>query len=320
MGDWLIDILRSILLTLDRVVYSCISLAYTLFMDIANTTVFSEDIIDLFASKVYALLGIFMLFKVSFSILTYIVNPDDFTDKSKGFSKLISNIVITLVLLVSTPWIFSQAMDIQRIVLRDNIIGKVFSTGEVSNVTRNDAGEAMAFETIRAFYHFDLDADGAEVCKGLASGKIYQETSNNGDSSLESCENYLGSETFKKMSEFMEISYITKNTDYYLGATALNLKNAKDEYVMSYLPIISTIVGGVVCWLLLMFCMDVAMRSVQLGFLRMIAPIPIISRIDPKKGTDMFNKWVKKCTSVYLSLFIRLLAIYFAIFVITQVI
>ena len=88
---------------------------------------------------------------------------------------------------------------------------------------------------------------------------------------------------------------------------------------MSYQPLISTLAGGFICWILVMFCFDVAVRSVKLGFLRMIAPIPIISRIDPKKGMDTFNKWVKSCTSTYLDLFIRLLAIYFAVFVISLV-
>ena len=52
----------------------------------------------------------------------------------------------------------------------------------------------------------------------------------------------------------------------------------------------------------------------------MLAPVPIISRIDPKKGKEVFDKWVKTCINTYLDLFIRLLAIYFAIFVITQII
>ena len=52
----------------------------------------------------------------------------------------------------------------------------------------------------------------------------------------------------------------------------------------------------------------------------MLAPVPIISRIDPKKGKDMFDKWVKTCVNTYLDLFIRLMGIYFAVFVVTQII
>ena len=71
---------RTIPFVLDGLVYKLIPVIYKLFTDIANTSIFTEDIIDFFASKVYALLGIFMLFKVSFSIMTYIVNPDEFSE------------------------------------------------------------------------------------------------------------------------------------------------------------------------------------------------------------------------------------------------
>lgn len=147
-------IVRYVLIFIDRVIYSFIPYVYNLLMEIAGTTIFSEDIISKFSSRIYGLLGIFMLFKVSFSLLNYIVNPDDFTDKNKGFSKIISNILITLVLLVVTPWIFNEAMDVQRILLRDNIAGKLI-LGTSGNSDIQNSGQTMAYETFRAFYYPD---------------------------------------------------------------------------------------------------------------------------------------------------------------------
>ena len=72
MWDWIVNLVRQFFFMLDRVIYSFIVTVYDLFVDIAETSIFTEEVIDLFASKVYALLGIFMLFKVSFSILSYI--------------------------------------------------------------------------------------------------------------------------------------------------------------------------------------------------------------------------------------------------------
>ena len=63
------------------------------------------------------------------------------------------------------------------------------------------------------------------------------------------------------------------------------------------------------------FCFDMAVRAVKLGFLQLIAPIPLIAKVDPKKGDEVFNKWVKECTSTYLNLFVRLVAIYFALYI-----
>jgi len=307
---WVIDLFRWLFFFIDIIIYPLIAKVYNLLMSIANTTIFTDDIIDLFASKVYALLGIFMLFKVSFSIMTYIVNPDEFADKSKGFSKLISNIMVTLVLLVTTPWIFSQAMDIQRIVLNDNILGKVFTTAEVSNVSDLDAGNTMAYETFLAFYYVDTEATGyMESCKGAEEGKTPDSPA---------CRTYLG-EKYETFRNIFDISYVTKDVSYYNDFSLVTKENPYGEYIMSYQPLISSLAGGFICWILIMFCFDIAVRSVKLGFLRMIAPVPIISRIDPKKGMDTFNKWVKSCTSTYLDLFVRLLAIYFAVFVISLV-
>ena len=101
--NFLQSILRTVFFWLDKIIYPLIGSIYNLFTSIAETTVIDQEIIKAFGGRIYALLGIFMLFKVSFSILNYIVNPDDMSDKNKGFSKLITNVLISLSLLVVTP-------------------------------------------------------------------------------------------------------------------------------------------------------------------------------------------------------------------------
>lgn len=309
--DWIEVVARFLSFWLDKVIYGFIPTVYNLLTEIAETTIFSEDIITLFASKIYALLGIFMLFKVSFSILTYIVDPDAFLDKSKGFSKLIGNIIITLVLLVLTPWIFSQAMDIQSIVLKDNIIGSLFSVTGTDAVSNGDPGNKMAYETFKAFYHIDTNL--FPDCESGESSALANPDDCMAKLSLDNNE-------WTTLQDTLNYAYNTNSVSVYMDYDLLNLKDQSDEYVFYYLPIISTICGVVILLLLIVFCFDIAVRSIKLGFLNVIAPIPIISRIDPKKGKETFDKWVKICVSTYLDLFIRLLAIYFAVFVISQVI
>ena len=313
--DWLEVVARFIFFWIDKVIYGFIPTIYNLLIEIAETTVFSEDVISLFASKIYALLGIVMLFKVSFSILTYIVDPDAFLDKSKGFGKLISSVIITLVLLVLTPWIFTQAIDLQTIILRDNIIGNIFSVDGADSYSNGDAGNKMAYETFKAFYHIDTI--------------LFPECTSGESSALSDPEGCKGSIKLKgddndtdwtNLQDTLNYAYNTNSVSIYMNFDLLNLKSESDEYVFNYMPIVSTICGVVILLLLVIFCFDVAVRSIKLGFLNMIAPVPIISRIDPKKGKETFDKWVKTCVSTYLDLFIRLLAIYFAVFVISQVI
>ena len=311
---WLQDIARFLVFWLDKIIYGFIPTVYNLLVDIAETSVFNETIFEEFSKRIFALLGVFMLFKVSFSIFTYIVNPDDFLDKSKGFSKIISNIVITLVLLVFTPFIFKQAMEIQRIVLRDNVIGKIFSTSAINSVSNADPGNIMAYETLKAFYYFDVDR--YLECEGI------EEDIEEDIEADTNCENRLkiGDDKYSALKKNLQFSHNTQSVNIYMDIDNLNITDKDGNYVMTYLPVISTLCGGVIVLLLIVFCFDVAVRSIKLGFLQMLSPVPIISRIDPKKGKDMFEKWVKTCINTYLDLFIRLLAIYFAVFVITQVV
>ncbi len=307
---WLETIFRTLLFWLDSIVYKFIPTVYNLLVNIAETSIFSEDVFTLFSNRIYTLLGVFMLFKVSFSILTYIVDPDAFTDKNKGFGKLISNIIMTLALLIFTPYIFTYAMELQGIILKDNLIGKLFSTNGVNTTVVADPGNTMAYETFKAFYYFDVDR--------------YPEcdsdnfTGNNADFSC--IDNISSIEDTASLRKNLEYAHFTGSISVYLDSGIAIMRDSNDNYVMTYTTIFSTITGVVMILLLIVFCFDIAVRSVKLGFLRMLAPVPIISRIDPKKGKEVFDKWVKTCINTYLDLFIRLLAIYFAIFVITQII
>lgn len=292
---WLLELIKSILFFVDGIIYSFILTVYNLLNDIANTTLFNDGIIDGVKDKVFALVGVFMLFKVSFSLLTYVVNPDSFADKTKGFSKLITNIIITLVLLVSIKFIFNQAMEIQSIILKDGTLQKIFSSENYS-YSSIDAGNTMALETFKAFYHPNTDncsSNNPDDCVAIAFGD--DGTSLNAYNTAKTANSFT----------------------LYKNAVGVNAKNSDGDYIMTYTPIISTVCGVVILLLLITFCFDVALRSVKLGFLEMLAPIPIIARIEPK-GSKMFDKWVGECISTYLNLFIRLLAIYFAVFMIQQ--
>ena len=102
------DIFIEIALSIDRTIYTWIPSVYELIVKLAGYEVFSPEQINGLSRRVYALIGIFMLFKLSFSMISYIVNPDDFSDKSKGFGGLIKNVIISLVLIVAVPYIFAE--------------------------------------------------------------------------------------------------------------------------------------------------------------------------------------------------------------------
>lgn len=95
-----------------------------------------------------------------------------------------------------------------------------------------------------------------------------------------------------------------------------------EGYVFAFEWVGSLIIGVIFLFILVGFTVDIAVRSIKLAILRLLAPIPVISYIEPKSSQDggMFSSWVKALTSTYLDLFLRLAIVYFAIFLIQDMI
>src|SRR5574344_1382566 len=97
----IITLIATLFGMIDGVVYWFISVLYNLMMDLANTEFFdSTGGISMFTRNIYILLGVIMLFKVAFSLLTYIVDPDKMTDSKNGAVSLVKNIVIFIGLIL----------------------------------------------------------------------------------------------------------------------------------------------------------------------------------------------------------------------------
>ncbi len=130
------QLIRSFFATVDTAVYSFIEIIYNLIEDLANTSILSISQMNEFASRIYALLGIFMLFKVSFSIISYIVSPDKISDNNAGMSGIIKNVLITLVLILVVPTGFRILYEAQSAILSENIIPKLL-LGQDSDVDQS---------------------------------------------------------------------------------------------------------------------------------------------------------------------------------------
>lgn len=270
---------------IDGVVYYLIELIYGLLLEIARAKPFSNEIFSTFAERIYALLGLFMLFKVSFSLIKYIVNPDEFNDKVKGGKKMVMNILIVLVLIVTTPIAFDYMAKIQETLLNENVMEKlILGTGVNGQpVDQNAVGANMKVEIFSAFY--SLEADAPEATK-----TAYEEAKSRG-----SVEDMIHKEVNGE-------------------PLFMHKKTTGDGYAINYMFIVSTIAGIFTAWIFLTFCIDIAIRTVKLGFLQLISPIPIISYIDPSSSKNgMFSKWLKEVGKTWADLFIRLGAVYFAI-------
>lgn len=312
--DWFLGIIRGLFAAIDKVVVWLIENLYNLIFQISSVQIFDNASLAAFANRITVILSIFMIFKLSLSFLNYIVNPDAMTDKSKGFSKLIQNIAVALVLLVSYQFLFDKAMELQQKIVDNNTVPKLILGSSGKNVKNSGV---VSFPLFSAFIvpNSDLLAQ-QQGCRTyfINDGTVPHKRCDIGDYSSDAATMpNIGNEPNNQLDYTVE----NQNT-YYLFDYLLRLKN-NGQFAFDYKFIISTICGAFAALVLLSFCMDVAVRIIKLYFLRLIAPIPIISYIDPIKGEGIFKKWLSNVGKTYADLFVRLIAIFFAIFIIQQV-
>lgn len=313
MSGSVTNVIRNLFLVLDLGVYWLVDQAYWLFSMLSEASVFTQSQIESFANRIYVLISIIMLFKLGFSFISYVVNPDSFTDKQKGGVALIKKIVITMALLVSVPTIFNEAYYLQKIIFQNNVIEKVL-LGD-SSVQSDNSNNNKSLSTY-AFLTFFKPTDYIKECRNYEGLSISSE-----------CETKLNTADTTAGNPGTAYSEVLKTYNIQLirqleivnaqGATATkgndNFYRSETFYLFDYNYPISTVVGGFLAWIMIGFCLDLAVRSVKLSFLQIIAPIPIILSLSPQQKNNTLANWGKECVSTWASLFIRVLVVTFAL-------
>lgn len=325
LGAWFLGIIRGLFAAIDKVVVWLIESLYDLIFQISSVQIFDNASLAAFANRITVILSIFMIFKLSLSFLNYIVNPDAMTDKSKGFSKLIQNIAVALVLLVSYQFLFDKAMELQQRIVDNNTIPKLILGSSGKNVKNSST---ISFPLFSAFVvpNNDILLYSTSTDPNLTGCRSYSRYIE-GSKPSATCDlwgagyqdNVATDNSTVGTNTNTQMDYIVEHQDTNALLDFLLRIKKGDIFAFDYKFIISTICGAFAALVLLSFCMDVAVRIIKLYFLRLIAPIPIISYIDPIKGEGIFKKWLSNVGKTYADLFIRLIAIFFAIFIIQQV-
>lgn len=292
-------IFYNILLGLDAIVYELVDIIYSVFITICSTQLFSATTFEAFSSRIYAILGVIMLFVVTSQLLANIADPDKATSGEASTGKLVKNILISLVAIVLVPSAFKYLYQIQKAVVEENIIGNIIVGGYQSAGAKNvdqktiikNTGKDLAFNTFTTFinptgYAGDNDG-GCASSVGLTYCLQFSKI------------NSYGSNDYGKIKLLNQ------------GQIANEIDNEDVEYRWG----LSTVAGIMVAYFLLSFSIDMGVRVAKLAYYQLIAPIPIVLRIIPKKQ-DVFDNWMKGLMSTYLGVFIRLMIVYFGIFLI----
>lgn len=318
------DGLRSFCTIFDGIATTLLGGIYKVFFLVANATIVSGDVIKVFYSRIQLILGILMIFKLAMSILNIIINPDSIKDQKQGPSKIVTRIVValfmlTLVIPINIPnaadkslnayindhgILFGFLYKAQDSILSENILAKLIlgtssdNTADDMDVNNlSDVGNAMASTVLKVFIRINVKDDTEPPCE---------------DS--ETCENTIC------VAEVNESHYAEENIDPQVILSHINDscgRGSSERYAFGYTPIIGAIVMLIMTIVITGFTVDIAVRAIKLALLRMVAPVPIITYINPpKQGGGAFDNWTKSLFSTYVDLFVRLAIVYFGLFMI----
>ena len=85
IGDTIAQAFRSLMGNIVVKIYELIEYMYLLFNYLAKAEILDNSFITGIYQKVGMILGLFMIFKLTFSLIQSLINPDKLTDKKYGF-------------------------------------------------------------------------------------------------------------------------------------------------------------------------------------------------------------------------------------------
>lgn len=283
---------------LDKIIYSLISTVYQVFIAVSKASLYGnvDDKINKLTERIYVILGIAMLFVMAYNIILLIINPDK-SSGDKSVQGLFKNFVISIVVLTLLPTIFNYMNILQNDIIDSHVIEKVILGDSDSNGgSLKNMGSNIATMIYSTFYH-PIDENENAVS--------YEDCKSNSGASA-SCADYVSAYDNGKNGKVSAFIDDAKLED------ALNSKTP----TMELLALISTACGVVALLMFVSYAFDIGIRVAKLAFLQIIAPVPVILRITKPSG-GVFSKWTSKLIETYLTLFLRLITIYFSMYMIS---
>lgn len=288
VGNAIMDGIRTFFLTLCDAIYRLIYFTFYIFEKLGTANILKDGQLEGIFSRVGLIIGIFMIFRVTFAFVQYIVDPDAMTDKNKGMGNIVKKIVIAIVLLGSTTSLFKLAYRVQDLIVDSKVLSKVIFNYDV-NDKEDSFGGRLSAEVFSASYRLNASAD----------------TTGN------DCEYYFINDDNINL---IKQNIMQKNGSLDIAYSCVTERDSNDNYIVEFDGggFVALAMGAAVLYTIAIFTIQVGVRLVQLAYLQIIAPIPIIMYITPK-GDDYLKKWGTQCLTTFLDFFLRTAIIYFAI-------
>ncbi len=336
------DCIRGFFAGIIKFIYKFFADAVDLMYDVASLEFGLNDSAEKIASKLFNILIIYMIFKITLAFLNYLINPDSATDNSKGMQNVIKRIIISIFMLISINPIFSFLTDFQDDIINSDILTSIFGTTDKSNVLKLTTiyGDTQYAYGVQMNPECDSDKYVYTFSKGdhmsllllkpfiqpYTADEVGMEKYDQNISIMN--EEYCGvTKSWMTSNELVNVSTGDKKNikegfrqsvpgpnssegfmykKYYAGENT----DGNNTYIYDFNYFMALICGVIGLFIVISFCFDIVIRGCTLFLLKVIAPIPIISYVSPQgKSSEMLGNWLKKLGTVWASLFIRIISL-----------
>lgn len=293
----------------------------------------------------YVIAGLFMLFRISVSVFEYILEPDKMSDTKTGPGKLLTNIVVTVLLImafVPGGFVTTAMSDIEEAFLYD-ASGKAISSDDASfmsrilnkvvtddnNSSKKKSNSSSSSSTTATTNYFHGLEPGEFMFANNVAGSFYSCNLDLNDSKNKKIRDDVYSEYINNVGQYVNDRKAEKN-GFFSRFAATSTDDAEKCYQFEVAPLGINKAGEVAQDLIKeekldyyfftgiafaialivylgILCVEVIVRNLKLILYQMIAPIPIINGIDP--NDKMRTKWLKGYFGAYLDLFLKVFAI-----------
>lgn len=279
----IIYVLRGISFWIDTLLVNFIGSIYNYFMMLLNGTMFNKEVTNQLLTNVYVFIGIVVFFRLAMLIIKYLMNPEMISDEKAGVNSLIKRVIIGMCGIIVIPLIFEKATELQAAIIDDQIIQQIIIPSDMIEATSEKASEGGQFIGTYVFAGFINPSS-------KASDNIKRE--------------------FTVALEKGDLSSIDFNSGGFLGI-------GYTDYDYSYFYLVSTFVLAYVLYLMIKYCLDIVVRFFKLLLYQLMAPIAMVEYMINGSENGVFKNWKSAVLSTYFMLFVRVLAIWFVVFVMT---
>lgn len=277
-------VFRHIFLLINKFIYQFIVFAYNIFIRLSNGQLLNSKEINELFGRLALIIGLLMLFRVAIGFIQLLIEPDSISDSKKGLTGIVKKIILVIIMLGMSTYLFNLLTNIQVAVIKSNIIPKLLLPYEINDT---DFGKTLSGNLFNSFIYEIGDVNAAKECTK---------------------ENY----------KVAQKEVLVEQNFEYMGVCIDEYDDDKNEFIYEYNFLFSTLVGIAAAWFVFSYCVSVGVRLIQLTVLQIISPIGIIGYLSPKDET-LFTNWLKKYMGTYLDIFIRLIIINFAVYLIALI-